>query len=492
MSEYSFRESIQPKYLHQPKALYFLFLIELWERFGFYITRGLLVLYLAKLFLFTDSRAYLLFGAFTALLWFTPIIGGYVADKVWGYRRTLIVGALCFILGYGLLISTSIHMFYLGLSFILVGNGFFKPNVASLMGSLYDKDDPRRDGGFTIYYMGINVGALLATVFAGALVEYWGWRSAFATSSAGMFIGLVLFLSGARVLGDRGLCTRDHLKSARWLGRITYSHLVYVLLALLIASGYVLLQLLLLANVVLAVFGTLFVALFIRNAMKRDVTERNRMLACLILILFSIIFWVLYQQAPASVNLFTERNVARTWFGHTIPTVTFQSLNPFFIITLTPVLNILWRKINKPNNFTSIPTKFVTATFLMGAGFLVLDIAARYFASDGLVNPLWLVLSYGLQSLGELILQPVGLAAMTALAPPDMVSIMLGLWFFASAIANALSGWVAQVADIPQSAVAATQSLHIYEHAFSLFGWSTIGFAAVGLLFVRKVGNMIG
>ena len=477
----------------QPKALYFLFMIELWERFGFYVMRGLLVLYLTKVFLFSDSKAYLLFGSFTALLWFTPVIGGYVADKILGFQRSLLIGAVAFIVGYGLLAFSNTNTFYLGLSLILVGNGFFKPNVASLMGSLYDgPKDPRREGGFTIYYMGINIGGLLAALFAGVIAAKFGWHAAFASASLGLMIGLITFLVGRKVLGQRGLATAEHLRLQKTFLGINYQNLVFAGIALLVVLGYGLLRGINATNLLLAVFGGVLVTLFIITSFKRSKEERNRMLACLFLIIFSIVFWVLYQQAPMSVNLFTERNLDRHVFGFTIPTVSYQSLNPFFIIVCTPLMNWLWNRVNRSKILFPIALKFAIATALMGLGFLVLKWAADWFATAGKISSWWMVLSYGLQSVGELALQPVGLAAMTALAPKNMVGLMLGMWFYASAVANALSGWIAQIANVPQGDLNPMQSIHIYAHAFSQFGWWTIIIAGIGLLFVPMISRMMG
>lgn len=477
----------------QPRALYFLFMIELWERFGFYVMRGLLVLYLTKVFLFSDSKAYLLFGSFTALLWFTPVMGGYVADKILGFQRSLIIGAVAFIVGYGLLAFTDTRLFYLGLSLILVGNGFFKPNVASLMGTLYDgPKDPRREGGFTIYYMGINIGALIASVFAGYIAIKFGWHVAFASASLGLLIGLLTFLVGRRCLGERGQLTTKHWRKKIIFAGLTYEVAVYIGIVVLVAVGYVLLRGLNATNLLLAVFGGVLVTLFLIASFRREKEERNRMLACLFLIIFSIVFWVLYQQAPMTVNLFTERNLDRHVFGFTIPTVMYQSLNPFFIIACTPLMNWVWSRLNRSNLLFPIALKFAVATALMGLGFLVLNWSAHWFATAGKVSSWWVVLSYALQSIAELAIQPVGLAAMTALAPRNMVGLMLGMWFYASAVANAISGWIAQIANIPEHHMSAQTSLSIYAHAFAQFGWWTIAAAGLGLLFVPKLSKMMG
>lgn len=475
----------------QPLALYYLFAVEFWERFGFYTVRGLFILYMTKIFLFSDSHSYALFGAFTALLWLTPAIGGYLADKVLGYRRALTIGGVLLTVGYVVLALNNKELFYLGLSILIVGMGFFKSNVASLVGTLYDKDDARRDGGFTIYYMGINIGGLLAALVSGFLVQAYGWQAGFIFAAAGMFIGLLTFIFGQSLLQDHGLPPAQKIKTKLpWLFRRS-SLLIFASSAIAILLTFFLLYDVVLANISLEIIGTLIILAYLYETFKQTQTNRYKMLACLVLTAFSIAFWVLYQQAPMTVNLFTERNVNREFMHHLIPTVSFQSLNPFFIIVFTPVLNWLWKFLRKKRINFSTSLKFTAAIFLMGIGFLVLKWSVNFFSHGGIVSMWWIVLSYGLQSFAELMLQPIGLAMMTAMAPRNLSGLMVGTWFLASAISNAIAGSVAKVADVSKSLDSPTHSAHIYAHAFGIYGWWAIGIGFIALLLVPFLSRIM-
>jgi POT family proton-dependent oligopeptide transporter len=483
----------------QPLALYYLFAVEFWERFGFYTVRGLFILYMTKVFLFSDSHSYGLFGAFTALLWLTPAIGGYLADKILGYRRALTIGGVLLTLGYVTLAFNNKELFYFGLSILIVGMGFFKSNVASLVGTLYGKNDARRDGGFTIYYMGINIGGLSAALISGFLVQAYGWQAGFIFAATGMFIGLLTFLFGQRLLKDRGLPPAQQVQSriqsqtqskVPWFFKKS-SLLIFIGSIAAILLTYFLLYHVALANVGLEVIGALIILVYLYEAFKQTHTNRYKMLGCLVLTAFSIAFWVLYQQAPMTVNLFTERNVNREFMHHLIPTVSFQSLNPFFIIVFTPVLNWLWKFLQKKQISFTTSLKFTAAIFLMGIGFLVLKWSVTFFSHGGIVSMWWVVLSYGLQSFAELMLQPIGLAMMTAMSPKNLSGLMVGTWFLASAISNAIAGSVAQVADVSKGADTPVHSAGIYAHAFGVYGWWAIGIGFIALLTVPFLSRIM-
>ena len=479
----------------QPTGLYYLFMVELWERFGFYTVRGLLVLYMTKVLLFSDANAYALFGAFTALLWLTPAIGGYIADRFLGYNRSMIIGGALLTLGYLSIAFNNQHALYLGLSILIVGMGFFKANVASLVGALYEEDDPRRDSGFTLYYMGINIGGFASTLIAGTIVAWFGWSMGFAVAAIGMVLGLVFFVMGQRVLSSAGQITRPELLHAPLIeiqnfNLLSYQNAVYLGSVLLIILGYFLLYHVAYANIALEVVGSAIVVMYLYETFKQTKADRHKMLAALLLTVFSIAFWVLYQQAPMTVNLFTDRNVNRVLLGFNIPTVMFQSLNPLFIIIFTPLLAKLWQRI--PHHIFPTAFKFTLATFLMGAGFLVLTLSVESYSNQGLVSAWWLVLSYALQTLGELMLQPIGLAMMTSMAPSNLAGLMVGTWFLASAASNAIAGSVAKLAAIPKNIIDPIASAHIYADTFSLFGWCTIITGAIIFLLIPLLKRAMG
>lgn len=477
--------------LRQPPGLYFLFIVELWERYAYYTLNGLFVLYLTQALLFSDKKAYGLFAAYSSLIWITPSIGGFLADKLLGFRRVLIAGGTMLTLGYALLAVPNQHVFYLALSLLLFGNGFFKPCIEGLLGSLYHgARDSRRDGGFTIYYMGINVGAMLGPIISGLLAQLYGWRVGFLCASLGMLIGLVIFISYRHLLGDKGLRPAHSLGKRKLLGHLPNSLTVGVTTVILLLLGSLLLSHIGASNITVELLGSVIVIAYIITAFKQTHNDRNRMLGCLVLVLFSIAFWVLYQQAPMSVTLFTERNVDRVFMGYTIPTVWFQSLNPVFIVLLTPFMNLFWGAVGRRDWVLPTAVKFIAGILLMGFGFLVLNWAAEN-TSTGIVSMGWLAASYFLQSAGELALSPIGLSMMTGMAPKNLAGMMIGTWYLASAASNALAGVVANVASIPDQTTSTMSSAQIYGHAFGLFGWVSIGVGLVAMFFVPWLRRMM-
>jgi proton-dependent oligopeptide transporter, POT family len=478
--------------LGQPKGLYFLFTVELWERYAFYTVNGLLILYLTKALLFSDDKAYSLFAAFSALIWLTPSIGGFLADRFFGFRKILMIGGILLIIGYALLALHRQSTFYLAMSFLLIGNGFFKPCIEGLLGTLYEgAKDPRRDSGFTIYYMGINIGGMLGPIISGFLAAQFGWEIGFLAASLGMLIGLLIFIFGRKHLGNRGLAPELRIPNQYQFLLPLQVFLQYGLIVAVIIAGYFLLLHVSYANITVELLGSLILIAYFVSAFRQDKASRQKMLACLGLVLFSIAFWTLYQQAPMSVNLFTERNVDRVFFGYTIPTVMFQSLNPIFIVFFTPIMNAFWNEIARRRWFMSTAMKFVWGIFLMGLGFLVLNWSVT-FSNDGIVSVSWLIASYMLQSVGELALSPIGLSMMTGMAPKNTIGLMIGTWYLASAASNAIAGIVAKFSSIPEGNMPVIASAHIYAKAFAWYGGCAISVAFIGLLCVPLLSRMMG
>ncbi len=469
----------------QPGLLYYLFCVELWERFGFYTVRGLLVFYLTQHFGFTDAQSYSLFGIFAAFLWMTPMAGGYIGERFLDYQKCLILGSIFYIIGYSSLAIDSVHAFYIGLSLLLIGNGLFKPNMPSLVGTLYEgEDDPRRDGGFTIYYMGINIGGGAGALISGSVAHAYGWSAGFFCAAVGMAIGLVIFLAGKKFLKGKGIAHQSN-DLASYVGVIGGCVLLTVVSALLLhyvsVANY--------AFVALSVGITLW---FLWLCSRQPRQDRNRMLACFLLTIFSIAFWALYQQAPMTLNLFAERNVIRHVMGFVIPPVWYQSLNPIFIILLTPLMNEFWKRTHPESGWhMSIGMKFAIATFLMAFGFIIVSIAVRRDSTGGMISSWWLVASYGLQSLGELMLSPIGLSMMTAMAPKKLVSVMLGIWFFSTAVSNCLGGYIAKWASIPQSLHNKVAIANIYSHVFEEYGMIALAVGVGVLMMVPTLKRMM-
>lgn len=474
-----------------PKGLYLLFFTELWERFGYYTMTTIIVLYMVHSLKFSDSHADLLFGAFSALLYLTPALGGYLADRYMGFQKAIIWGGVLLTLGY---LITAIPgdpgLFFLGLAVLIVANGLFKPNVSSIVGELYGRNDPRRDGGFTLFYMGINIGSLIPPIFIGWVVAHYGWHIGFLFAALGMVIGMVTFLIGRSRLQSKGTMP-DYSPLKKNQKNIGF----YALLMIGILASIGLFQLCFkyaaYTNIVV-VFGSIVIfGVVVYFLCKEKRAQRNKMIASLILIAISVGFWALYNQTFSSLMLFANRNMDMNLLGFKINAEFTQFFNPFFIIALSPLISRFWVKAASKNKNPSTPMKFALGVLFMALGFLLLAVGANYFGHAGLTSPWWLVISYFLQTIGELLLSPVGLAMITVLSPKKLVGMMMGVWFLSQAAAFAIGGGLATLASIPKG-LSPEASLPIYAHAFSLFGWITVGLAVISFALVPYLKYLIG
>lgn len=477
----------------QPKGLYVLFFTELWERYGFYTVQMLLVLFLTKHFLLSDERAYSIFGAYGAMIYATPVIGGYIADKFLGFRRAIFFGGFLFILGYGLL-SVLDHgiWFYISLAFLICGNGFFKSNVSSLLGKLYEENDVRRDSGFTIFYMGINVGSFLASLLGAGIAVTLGWNFAFCLAAGGMVIGMAVFAYGRRFMGEHGLPPNPALLKVKGLFGITKEIWVYIgtILAIALISG--LLEFATAVRWGLLFFGIATVFYVLTVSVQLDRYQYRRLLALLILIIFSVIFWALYYQTFSSIMLFIDRVVNRDVGGVIIPTPSFQAISPSIIILFSPLLSWLWLTLAKRGLGVSAPIKFALGIFQMALGFLILTLAVHYMGPTGKVAAAWIVLIFFVQTMGELFLSPMGLSIVTTLAPNKLTGMMMGVWFLSLAAANAVAGWIADFTAIPSTMTDPTAIANHYAQAYKMFGLWGIGFAILLMLLSPILKRMMG
>lgn len=475
----------------QPKGLYLLFFTELWERFGFYMVSTILVLYLSKGLSYSDHNAYLLYGAFSSLLYLMPVVGGYLADRFIGFRQSILLGAVLFIIGYALMSIPNERALFLGLSVVILGNGFFKPNVSSIVGDLYSADDPRRDGGFTLFYMGINVGALIPPLFAGALVAAYTFGSGFLVASLGMIVSLLTFLFGQGRLGDAGLVPSHsplHRKGGFKLG-----FYLALLVGILVAIGvfHILLYHPKETNLILIVASLGIVAALLFYLFKEMPEQRNKMIACLILIVISVGFWAIYNQTFTSLMLFADRNMSKEFLGFTINAEFTQFFNPFFIILFSPFLSWLWVHLDRKGKNPSTPLKFSLGILFMALGFLVLGAGVTLFQTDGQSSPWWLVLSYLIQTVGELLLSPIGLAMVTRLTPKHLVGMMMGVWFLTQSAAFAIGGSLATFSDVPAE-ITGDASLVIYAHAFYIYGSISLVLAVISFALIPFLRRLIG
>ena len=398
------------QFFGHPRGLFLLFGTELWERFSYYAMRAILVLYLTDATLdgglgWSTKDALDLYGLYTGLVYITPLIGGWLADNYLGQRRSILIGGALMAVGQFTLAMPAdmlglgtVHTFYLGLALLIAGNGLFKPNISTMVGDLYQEGDNRRDGAFTIFYMGINLGALLAGVIAGSVTNEFGWKSGFIVAGIGMLISLVMQMSLAQ----------------SWLGDIGREPAAKRDLAIK------------------------------KSSKKEPLTkeEFDRIKVILVMSLFTIVFWAGFEQAGGLMNIYTQQYTDRMIGGFEVPAAWFQSLNPFFIITLAPLLAVLWVKLGrrKPNS----PVKFALAMFFIALGFLCMVGAVMEQGGDTTVKTsmLWLVGAFFFHTLGELCLSPIGLSLVTKLAPLRLASLMMGAWFGCNAIANYVAGYV--------------------------------------------------
>ncbi|HWP67449.1 MAG TPA: oligopeptide:H+ symporter [Candidatus Limnocylindria bacterium] len=452
-----------------PRGLATLFFTEFWERFSYYGMRAVLILFMTAPVAagglgFDAARAGVIYGTYTALVYLAALPGGWLADRFLGQRRAVLYGGGVIMLGHVCLAVPSLASFYVGLGCIVAGTGLLKPNVSAMVGALYAPDDARRDAGFSLFYMGINLGAFLAPLVCGwlaqgegfgALLESFGWRReaawhwGFGAAAVGMFFGLVQYLGGWRLLGDAGLrpvvpdAAAERVRSRRQLvAALAGIGLGGAVLAALVRSGVVPATPEGLGNafgvVLLIVTVAFFAGLLGARGWTRE--ERARLMTILVLFLAAAIFWSVFEQAGSTLNLFAERSTETRLFGRAFPASWFQSANPVFIILLAPAFAWLWAHLGRRD--PSSPAKFAAGLVFAAAGFGVMAVAA-HLAADGKVSPFWLLAAYLLHTIGELCLSPVGLSAMSRLAPARVAGLMMGAWFLAAAVGNYLGGRVA-------------------------------------------------
>ncbi len=429
-----------------PKGLKVLFFAEMWERLSYYGMRALLILYMTKKFNFDDGKAFLIYGSYTALVYATPLLGGFIADRLLGYRKSVVLGGILMSLGHFTMAFENHQVFYLALALLITGNGFFKPNISTIVGALYPQGDARRDAGFTIFYMGVNVGALLQFI-PGFLGEKVDWHYGFGFAGVGMIFGLIVFLVGQGRLEGKGEPPVPKLLKKSLLPGINIERAIYLGAAILVLASWQLVQSAFVGNI-LGWLGILMAIGLIIYAMTTCTwQERNKIFAALIMILFSMVFWSFFEQAGSSMNLFTDRNVDRYLFGWEIPTSTFQSVNPAFIIILAPLFSMLWIRMAERDREPSTPVKFGLGIIQLGFGFGALYYGA-VTADQGMSSMVWLVIGYLLHTTGELCLSPIGLSMITKLSPKRIAALMMGTWYLGIALAQSVAAIIAALTGV--------------------------------------------
>ena len=457
------RELYDRAFFGHPKPLRGLFFTELWERFSFYGIRPLLILYMSAMIIdgglgLDRPTAAAIVGLYAGSMYLITIFGGWIADNWLGQARSVWYGSMIIAFGHLSIALTAWfdHLFfYLGLVFIVLGTGLFKTCISVIVGTLYAAQDSRRDAGFSIFYMGINMGAFISPLLAGLLIQEHGWHWGFGVGGIGMLIALVVF----RFISVPQLQKFDQLNGieSTWQGATNYNPkapkivtgflFVLSILIALISTGVIQLNIVTLVTylafiICLTIAGYFtYLLLFSKSTAK----EKKQLLVCLILLIVAALFWSAFEQKPTTINLFAQDFTDRTIFGFQVPTVWFQSINALFIIMFAPLMAWLWVKLGRSNKDPSYITKFIIALFLAAIGFIIMIFASKAILAGGagtLISPLWLVTTILFLTFGELCLSPVGLSTMTKLAPDIIRGQVMGLWFTASALGNLVAGLI--------------------------------------------------
>jgi POT family proton-dependent oligopeptide transporter len=457
--------NIEQQKLRQPKVFHLAYFSTICERFGFYVLSYLLVLYAKSVYAFTDTQAFTLFGVFTALAFLSPAIGGYVADNLIGIRRCIIWGL--FIEGTGLVLSAipGRIIFLFSLALVIIGVGLFKTAPTNLLARSYDEKDPRIDSGFTLYYMAINLGSIFSSIVAGVLQQYFGWHLAFLVAGLGLYVGLIFYSflrkSALDLDTSPGYQRLAIQKKLGLIGGIAVSGIACVFL----------LQHATLANVFFGVATVITFIYFGLEMMKSSREDKMKIIVCLYLIFIGFAFSVLYFQAFTSIELFIDRSVVRNIFGVNIPTVIFLALNPIFVILLGPMLAGMYSKLARAKRDLSVVTKLTLGLLIGSASFFCITLAASFANVNAQISWVWIVALFFFYTIGDLMNSALGVAMVTHIAPKRMYGVMMGAWFLiGNALAAAVAGMFAGLANIPDGMTDTHMILNIYTSAFTKIG----------------------
>ena len=424
------------KLVNNPRSLSTLFFTEMWERFSYYGMRALLVLYLVNSLNYSESEALHIYAVYTGLVYLTPLIGGYLADRFLGTQKSIFIGGLTMMIGHFLMAFPD--YLYLAIGMLIIGNGYFKPNISSLLGRLYKLNDLRRDSGFSIFYVGINLGAFLAPLIVGYVGETINWHYGFAIAGFGMLAGLIQFYYGQnKIIKEDTTQQSRKLKSADW-GLITIISLINIPLILLILEVNEVIN-----NYFFEIFLALvtFISFYLLTRKKQLLSAKEDLKKIVyigVLSIFVIFFWVGFEQAGGSLTLFANNSVDRNFLGFIIPASFFQSINPLIIILIGPMIANFWLRVDRSKSNINTPQKMGLGLLLLAGGFFLITLVNN--SSDSAISLWWLVGVYFLHTLGELCLSPIGLSMVSKVSPRKIASLMMGFWFLSSAVANFMAG----------------------------------------------------
>ncbi|MFM2043533.1 MAG: hypothetical protein RLY86_2109 [Pseudomonadota bacterium] len=476
-----------------PRALMPLFFTEMWERFSFYGMRTLLILYLVSHFAFPRDRAYDTLSAYLALVYLLPLFGGLLADRLLGYQRAVMIGAFLMLLGHVVMAyeggggddPLAVGAMFLALSLLSVGNGFMKPNISSMVGKLYAPDDQRRDAGFSIFYFSINLGAFVATLICGWLGETWGWSYGFGAAAFGMALGLVVFSR------SRPMLPRDELVSMG-TGRVLSQQpgipvWMWAVIPAAVVVSWWLMQRADIVGILLAVSAFAMIGMVLyQMATKATKVGRDRMIVALVLTLFAVFFWMLFDQSPGSLKLLADHFVDRQGWGAS----QFEALNPLFIVLMAPLMATLWTILAARGKDLSLPVKFALGLLFNGIAFGLLVIAMQNPESGVLMSLWWLVLFYWVQALGELCLSPIGLSMITRLSMPGTTGVMMGIWFLSTAGGAWLAGQTAKWFSAPEEVTGFDAAYGFTDLFWNLF-WPACAAGVIVLLLAPWLKRMM-
>ncbi|MEG3130094.1 dipeptide/tripeptide permease DtpA [Pantoea cypripedii] len=476
-------EAVSLNAFKQPKAFYLIFSIELWERFGYYGLQAIMAVYLVKQLGMSEADSITLFTSFSALVYGLVAIGGWLGDKVLGTKRVIVLGVMVLALGYAF-VAFSGHdttMVYVGMATIAVGSGLFKANPSSLLSTCYEKDDPRIDGAFTMFYMSINIGSLFSMMLTPWLAAKYGWGAAFSLSVVGLVITLLNFLFCQRLVKSYG--------SKPDFAPLQINKLLMTLVGVvaLVALATWLLHHQSIARMALGAIAIGIVLVFAKEAFALQGAARRKMIVAFLLMVEAIVFFVLYMQMPTSLNFFAIRNVEHAILGITFEPEQFQALNPFWIMLASPILAAVY---NKMGDKLPMPHKFAFGMVLCSAAFLVLPFGAKFANDAGIVSVNWLIISYALQSVGELMISGLGLAMVAQLVPQRLMGFIMGSWFLTTAGAAMIAGKVANLMAVPNDVTDPHTSLAVYSHVFQQIGIATGAIAILMLITAPLLNRM--
>jgi len=487
-----------------PRALFILFFAEMWERFSYYGMRTLLTLYMLKVLYShmseqdASTQSLIIYGSYTSMVYLFPLIGGMIADKYLGFRKAILFGGILMSLGHfslalmGMVDETNQTLFFLSLALIVVGNGYFKPNISSFLGKFYDDKIELKDSAFNIFYMGINVGALLSTMTCGYIGEKISWHLGFGLAGVGMLLGLFVFWKNLKHLDGKGLVPNEEHETKPIVLGLSLNKIILILSFVAIPIFALILNYNNFMKWALLVIGIgMFGYLIVQGAISKEKTGQ-RLWVVVILALFNILFWALFEQAGGSLTLFADKFVDRNVLGEDVPASMLQSFNAFFIIILAPVFAWLWKTLGDKKSEPNTPVKFALGLLQLAVGFAIIYWAATTIQEGEKVALVFVAVMYLFHTTGELSLSPIGLSMVTKMSPPKQVGFVMGIWFLSFSLANFLGGliggWTASH-DIAENATF-SQQMDVYSGAYLEWGVYVVGTAGLILLvlspFIKK------